>query len=329
LVDTVLLDKTGTITTGQMTVIDVLGGAGTSRAELLRLAGAVEQASEHPAAAAITTARLEAGAGGALPQPHRFRARAGLGAQGAVVGRAVTVGPRAAVPRPGHGHPRGAERPVRRLGAGRPYGSAGRLGRVGQGCHRGRRYDPALSGARGGGASPLGLRPVLLTGDSEAVARAVAAAAGIDEIAAGVMPAQKAEFIAGLRAAGRCVAMVGDGVNDGPALAGADLGLAVGSGTDVAIGAADMILLRDDLQIVPDAIRLARATFMTIRRNLGWALGDNVAAIPLAAAGLLNPLIAAAAMTLSSVLVLANSLRLRRFPGSAPARSDHPRKERR
>jgi P-type E1-E2 ATPase len=175
----------------------------------------------------------------------------------------------------------------------------------------------------------LGLRPVLLTGDSEATARAVAAATGIDEVAAGVMPAQKAGFIAGLRVAGRCVAMVGDGVNDGPALAAADLGLAVGSGTDIAIGAADMILLRDDLQVVPDAIRLARATFTTIRRNLGWAVGYNVAAIPLAAAGLLNPLIAAAAMTLSSVLVLTNSMRLRRFRASHTPGPDDLRTERR
>jgi cation transport ATPase len=165
----------------------------------------------------------------------------------------------------------------------------------------------------------LGLRPVLLTGDSEATARSVAARIGIGEVIAGVLPAQKAAYIAGLRASGHSVAMVGDGVNDGPAIAEATLGLAVGSGTDVAICAADLILLRDDLGIVPDAIKLARGTFATIRRNLIWAFGYNLAAIPLAAAGFLNPLIAAATMTLSSVFVVWNSLRLRGFQVSASA----------
>ena len=160
----------------------------------------------------------------------------------------------------------------------------------------------------------LGLRPILLTGDNEATARAVAAAAGIDEVIAGTLPAGKAAIVTGLRARGHRVAMVGDGVNDGPALAAADLGLALGSGTDVAICAADMILIRDDLRTAPDAIRLARATFRTIRRNLAWAFGYNVAAIPLAALGFLNPIVASAAMTLSSVFVVANSLRLQRFP---------------
>ena len=160
----------------------------------------------------------------------------------------------------------------------------------------------------------LGLRPVLLTGDNEPTARAVAAAVGIDQVIAGTLPADKAAVITGLRADGHRVAMVGDGVNDGPALAAADLGLALGSGTDVAISAADMILLRDDLRTVPDAIGLARAAFRTIRRNLGWAFGYNVAAIPLAALGFLNPIIASAAMTLSSLFVVANSLRLQRYP---------------
>jgi P-type E1-E2 ATPase len=168
---------------------------------------------------------------------------------------------------------------------------------------------PAVAGLRA-----LGLRPILLTGDSEPVARAVAAQAGIDEVIAGTLPADKAAVIARLRADGHRVAMVGDGVNDGPALAAADLGLALGSGTDVAISAADMILLRDDLRAVPDAIGLARATFRTIRRNLGWAFGYNVAAIPLAALGFLDPLVASAAMTLSSVFVIASSLRLQRYP---------------
>ena len=159
----------------------------------------------------------------------------------------------------------------------------------------------------------LGLHPVLLTGDNSATAEAVAAAAGIDDVISGALPAAKARVIADLHAAGRSVAMVGDGVNDGPALATAQLGLALGSGTDVAICAADMILLRDDLEVVPDAIKLARATFRTIRRNLAWAFCYNILAIPLAALGFLNPLLAAAAMTLSSVFVVWNSLRLRRF----------------
>jgi Cu+-exporting ATPase len=159
----------------------------------------------------------------------------------------------------------------------------------------------------------LGIRPILLTGDNEATARAVAAAAGIDEVIAGTLPAEKAGVIAGLQAAGHRVAMVGDGINDAPALAAADLGLALGSGTDVAICAADLILLRDDLGAVTDAISLARATFRTIRRNLAWAFGYNVAAIPLAALGFLNPILASATMTLSSVFVVASSLRLQRY----------------
>ena len=163
----------------------------------------------------------------------------------------------------------------------------------------------------------LGLRPVLLTGDNPATAQAVACAAGIDEVIAGALPATKAQLITDLKSSGRAPAMVGDGVNDAPALAAAQLGLALGSGTDVAICAADMILLRDDLHAVPDAINLARATFKTIRRNLAWAFCYNVLAIPLAALGFLNPLIAAATMTLSSVFVVWNSLRLRHFSASS------------
>jgi P-type Cu+ transporter len=157
----------------------------------------------------------------------------------------------------------------------------------------------------------LGLRTVLLTGDNEATGQAVGTLAGVDEVIAGAMPADKAAVISAMRADGHAVAMVGDGVNDGPALAAANLGIALGSGTDVAMSAADLILLRDDLMAVPESVRLARGTFRTIRRNLTWAFGYNVAAIPLAAAGFLNPLIAAAAMTLSSAFVVWNSLRLR------------------
>jgi P-type Cu+ transporter len=171
----------------------------------------------------------------------------------------------------------------------------------------------------------LGLRTVLLTGDSEVVAQAIAAEAGLDEVIAGAMPADKAQVVADLRAQGRRVAMAGDGVNDAPALASADLGLALSSGTDVAISAADLILLRDDLRVVPEAISLARATLTAIRRNLAWAFGYNVAAIPLAAAGLLNPLIAGAAMAASSAFVVASSVRLRRFGNAARTADDQQR----
>jgi P-type Cu+ transporter len=170
----------------------------------------------------------------------------------------------------------------------------------------------------------LGLRTVLLTGDSEVVAQAIAAEVGLDEVVAGALPADKAQVVADLRAQGRRVAMAGDGINDAPALANADLGLALGSGSDVAISAADLILLRDDLRVVPEAISLARATLRAIRRNLAWAFGYNVAAIPLAAAGLLNPLIAGAAMAASSVFVVASSVRLRRFGDATRTGGDPP-----
>jgi P-type Cu+ transporter len=319
-IDTVVLDKTGTVTTGEMTVTGVRAAAGTDEAELLRLAGAVEQASEHAVAAAIT-ARARA-AGAVLPQPEGFRALPGLGARGQVAGAEVIVGRARLL------QDRGLLIPAELAGQCEAWEQAGHTAvlvgwdsQVRGAIAVADTVRPSAAGAvaelRG-----LGLRPVLLTGDNAATARAVAAAAGIDEVIAEVLPAQKAAYIADLRAAGHAVAMVGDGVNDGPALAGASLGLAIGSGTDVAICAADLILLRDDLSIVPDAIRLARGTFSTIRRNLAWAFGYNLAAIPLAAAGLLNPLIAAATMTLSSAFVIGNSLRLRRYGtgGPAPAR---------
>ncbi len=315
-IDTVVLDKTGTVTTGRMTLAGA-EPAGTDRATLLACAGAVEQASEHAVAAAITAAaRAEAGP---LPQADQFAALPGLGARGIVDSREITVG---------------REKLFRDRGAEVPAGLAGQCARWEQagcttvlvGC------DGKVIGAlavadtvKPSAAAAvaelrrLGLRSVLLTGDNEATARAVAATAGVDEVIAEALPAEKAAIITALRAGGHSVAMVGDGVNDGPALAAADLGLALGSGTDVAIAAADLILLRDDLQIVPDAIKLARGTFRTIRSNLAWAFGYNVAAVPLAALGFLNPLIAAGAMTLSSAFVVWNSLRLRRFRVAAPA----------
>ena len=179
---------------------------------------------------------------------------------------------------------------------------------------------PSAAAAVAAELRALGLHPVLLTGDNEATARAVAAATGINEVIAGTLPASKAAVVRDLQARGRSVAMVGDGVNDAPALAAASLGLALGSGTDVAICAADLILLRDDLQVVADAIKLARGTFRTIRRNLAWAFSYNLAALPLAALGFLNPIVASAGMTLSSVFVVWNSLRLGRFRVAAPKR---------
>ena len=310
-VDTVVLDKTGTVTTGRMSVAAVEPAAGTGRDALLRYAGAVEQASEHPVAAAIAAAaRAQAGP---LPPADRFAALPGLGARGVVHGHEVVVGRERLFRDLGIGVPRAlGERCAAWEQAGCTAVLAGWDGQV-----RGAVAvaDTVKPSARAAVAElhALGLRSVLLTGDSEVTAGAVAAAAGIGEVIAGALPAEKASVITSLQAQGRCVAMVGDGVNDGPALAAADLGLALGSGTDVAICAADLILLRDDLQLVPDAIKLARGTFATIRRNLGWAFGYNVAALPLAAAGFLDPLIAAAAMNLSSAFVVWNSLRLRRF----------------
>jgi P-type Cu+ transporter len=329
-IDTVVLDKTGTVTTGQMTVTAVRAVAGTSRADLLRYAGSVEQASEHAVAAAITAlARAEASApalaGTAAPAaapallaaPDGFTALPGLGARGVVEGREVTVG-RATL-----FADRGLEVAAdlaawcrAREQAGCTTVLAGWDDAVRGGFAVTDTVKPSAAAAVAR-LRALGLRPVLLTGDNAATAQAVAAAAGIDEVISEALPAAKARVITELQDEGRSVAMVGDGVNDGPALAAARLGLALGSGTDVAIVAADMILLRDDLAAVPDAIALARATFATIRRNLAWAFCYNVLAIPLAALGFLNPLVAAAAMTLSSVFVVWNSLRLRRFSGAS------------
>jgi P-type Cu+ transporter len=311
LIDTVVFDKTGTITQGRMAVTDVAAAPGTEPADLLRYAGAVERASEHPIAAAISEAA--AARTSPLPEVEGFQALPGLGARAVVDGRQVVVG---------------RERLLRDQGVAIPPVLAGQWAAWEQ---EGRTavlvgWDGRLRGAFAVAdtikpSAPaavtelrrLGLRPVLLTGDNEATARAVAVAVGIDDAIAGVLPADKAAAVKDLQARGHRVAMVGDGVNDGPALAAADLGLAIGTGTDVAISAADLILLRDDLSVVPAAIALARAALKTIRRNLAWAFGYNIVAVPLAALGFLNPLIAAAAMTMSSALVVANSLRLRRF----------------
>ncbi|HEY6498822.1 MAG TPA: heavy metal translocating P-type ATPase [Streptosporangiaceae bacterium] len=316
--DTVVLDKTGTVTTGQMTLTHVRTAGGLTRDELLRYAGAVEQASEHAVAAAITAAASSDAAGsdaadGPLPPAGRFRALPGLGASAVVEGRAVVVGRARLLTERGLAIPAGLTAACQTWEAG---GCTSVLV-AWDGEVRGAlavtdtvkpSAAPAVAALRG-----LGLRPILLTGDNEATARAVAAAIGVDEVIAGTLPGGKAAVIGDLRARGHAVAMVGDGVNDAPALAAATIGLALGSGTDVAMSAADLILLRDDLTVAADAIRLARGTFRTIRHNLAWAFGYNVAALPLAALGFLNPIVASAAMTLSSVFVVWNSLRLGRF----------------
>ena len=286
LINTVVFDKTGTVTSGRMTVTALAAAPGTEPAELLRYAAAVERASEHPVATAICAAAPDQ----PRPDVDAFRALPGLGARGVVDGRQVVVG---------------HERLLRDLGiaispllasqwtqwerAGQTAVLVGWDGQLRGALAVGDAIKPSAAAAVDG-LRRLGLRPVLLTGDNEATARAVAAAVGIEEVIAGILPAAKAAAVRDLQARGHRVAMVGDGMNDAPALAAADLGMAVVAGTDVAISAADLILLREDLRAVPDAIRLARAARATIRRNLAWAFGYNVAAVPLAALGFLSPL---------------------------------------
>ncbi|HKN97207.1 MAG TPA: heavy metal translocating P-type ATPase [Pseudonocardiaceae bacterium] len=310
-IDTVVLDKTGTVTAGRMAVVDVAPAAGVTRAELLAAAGAVEDASEHAVATAIVTlARRELPE---VPAVTSFVSLAGLGASGMVDGRRVVVG--SARLMASRSIPVPDELESRRL----EWETSGRTtvlvavsdAVIGILALADTVKPSAAAAVRE--LAGLGLRTVLLTGDNAATARAVADEVGIDDVIAEVLPDGKADVIQRLRSQGHSVAMVGDGVNDAPALAEADLGMAVVTGTDVALGAADLILVRDDLRVVPAAVRLARNTLRTIHGNLLWAFGYNVAAIPLAAFGLLNPLIAGGAMVLSSLFVVSNSLRLRRF----------------
>ncbi len=316
-IDTVVLDKTGTVTTGEMAVVAIHFAAGADEAEVLRLAGAVEDASEHPIARAIA-ARAKAGAS-PLPAVADFANHSGLGAQGLVDGHAVIVG-RVSFLADWAMH-LGTELEAARRQAealGRTAIAAGWDGEVRALFVVADTVKPASAEAIGQ-LLGLGLRPLLLTGDNEATAAAVAAEVGIEEVVAEVLPAEKAAVVKRLQAEGRIVAVVGDGVNDAPALAQADLGLAIGTGTDVAIEASDITLVAGDPRAVGDAIRLSRRTLATIKANLFWAFAYNVAALPLAAAGLLNPLIAGATMALSSVFVVSNSLRLRGFTPAAPS----------
>jgi Cu+-exporting ATPase len=310
-VDTVVLDKTGTVTTGEMALVDVATAPSTSEREALRLAGSLEDASEHPIARAIAAGARERGV--ELVPVESFASTQGLGVQGVVDGHAVVAG------RDRFLEDWALHLPADLAAAKAAAEAAGRTTILVGWDGAARAVLVVADTVKPTSADAvaelraLGLRPVLLTGDNEAAARAVAAQVGIDQVVAEVLPEDKVQVVRRLQSAGAVVAMVGDGVNDAAALAQADLGLAMGTGTDVAIEASDLTLVRGDLRAAADAIRLSRRTLRTIQGNLFWAFAYNVAAIPLAAAGLLNPMLAGGAMALSSVFVVTNSLRLRRF----------------
>ncbi|MET7630821.1 heavy metal translocating P-type ATPase [Streptomyces sp. NPDC005499] len=311
-IDTIVLDKTGTVTTGRMTLQDIHVATGTDASQTLRLAGALEHASEHPIAQAIATGARER-TGTALPAVQDFVNVPGLGVRGTVDGHQVLVGRPKLLTDAGIGVPEALSAALADAAArGRTAVAVAWDGEA-RGVLGVADAIKDSSAAAVADLRALGLRPVLLTGDNRAVADSVARAVSIDEVYAEVLPEDKVNVIERLQAEGRSVAMVGDGVNDAAALATADLGLAMGTGTDAAIEASDLTLVRGDLKVAADAIRLSRRTLATIKGNLVWAFGYNVLALPLAAFGLLNPMIAGAAMAFSSVFVVTNSLRLRSF----------------
>ncbi|MBD8044931.1 copper-translocating P-type ATPase [Arthrobacter sp. Sa2BUA2] len=314
-VDTVVLDKTGTVTTGKMTLVDAVVEPGTGRAELLRLAGALEDASEHPIAQAI--ARGATQEVGALPAAEDFTNVEGKGVQGVVDGHAVVVGRESLLAEWSLKlSPEVAAAKAQAEGEGKTVVAVGWDGQARGILVVADTVKPTSAEAIAQ-FKAIGLTPVLLTGDNEAVARQIAAEVGIDEVIAEVLPQDKVDVVRRLQGDGKVVAMIGDGVNDAPALAQADLGLAMGTGADVAIEASDITLVRGDLRSAVDAIRLSRRTLGTIKTNLFWAFAYNVAAVPVAALGMLNPMLAGAAMALSSVFVVGNSLRLRGFKSTA------------
>ncbi|MGN6598218.1 MAG: heavy metal translocating P-type ATPase, partial [Actinomycetes bacterium] len=312
-VDTVVLDKTGTVTTGRMSLVDVVAAPSGDPAEVLALAGAVEAASEHPIGAAIARAAQQVAP---LAPVDGFTSLQGLGVSGVANGHAVTAGRRSWLADHWSQHVDDdselAVRAAEEEGRGRTVVWVGWDGEVRGLVVVADTIKPEAPAAIRE-LRALGLRPVLLTGDNERAARTVAAEVGIDDVVAGVLPEGKVAEVRRLQEQGRIVAMVGDGVNDAAALAQADLGLAMGTGTDVAIEASDLTLVRGSLLAAADAIRLSRRTLGTIKGNLFWAFAYNVAGLPLAAFGLLNPMIAGLAMALSSVFVVSNSLRLRGF----------------
>ncbi|TQC49930.1 copper-translocating P-type ATPase [Rhodococcus sp. WS4] len=320
-VDTVVVDKTGTVTTGTMSLHDVIAADGQDEEQVLRFAGALEDASEHPIARAITRGAKERLT--TLPDVDQFTNVAGLGVQGMIDGHAVVIG-RAKLLR--DWSLQLTTELQRAVDAAESEGKTA-VGIGWDGQARGVLVvaDTVKPTSREAVSQfrELGLTPIMLTGDNRSAARAIADQVGIDEVIAEVLPQDKVDAIKRLQAEGKVVAMVGDGVNDAAALAQADLGLAMGTGTDVAIEASDLTLVRGDLRAAADAIRLSRKTLSTIKGNLFWAFAYNVAALPLAAAGLLNPMLAGAAMAFSSVFVVSNSLRLRRFqPLTTPTRGE-------